>query len=168
VAGASDVGPATRELAELLIENARADEYPVDEEATLWGLAALRRASQLTDGEIKLKTLSQYTDEDSDAISSRARQLRSVLSQIELNNFRIKYDQRTSEPDQECETAYTTTGESRCALTVSSGSKRLVKPDISGREPARKTTHGCPYVHKSGPSTHPTRRRNAPKQHVMS
>jgi len=65
------------------------------------GLAALRRASQLTDGEIKLKTLSQYTDEDSDAISSRARQLRSVLSQIELNNFRIKYDQRTSEPDQE-------------------------------------------------------------------
>jgi len=38
VAGASDVGPATRELAELLIENARADEYPVDEEATLWGL----------------------------------------------------------------------------------------------------------------------------------
>jgi len=101
VAGASDVGPATRELAELLIENARADEYPVDEEATLWGLAALRRASQLTDREIKLKTLSQYTDEDSDAISSRARQLRSVLSQIELNNFRIKYDQRTSEPDQE-------------------------------------------------------------------
>ena len=101
VAGASEVGSVTRDLAELLIENARADEYPVDEEATLWGLAALRRASQLTDGDIKIKTLSQYTDESSDEISSRARRLRSVLDQRELNDFRFEHTQQASEPEQD-------------------------------------------------------------------
>ena len=101
VAAASTVDSATRELAELLIENARSNEYPVDEEATLWALAALRRASRLTDGDIKLTTLSQYTDEDSDEISSRAQQLRSVLTQIELKKFRGKHAQQTGTPDQE-------------------------------------------------------------------
>ncbi|OYR40761.1 transcription initiation factor IIB [Halorubrum sp. Ib24] len=101
VADASEVTSVTRELAELLIENARTDEYPVDEEATLWGLAALRRASRLMNGDIKLKTLSQYTDEDSEEISTRARQLRSVLSQVELKNFRVKHAKQTSKPDQE-------------------------------------------------------------------
>jgi transcription initiation factor TFIIB len=91
VADASDVRPSTRELAELLMRNARKDGYPVDEHATLWGLAALRRASQLTDGGVKIKTLSQYTDEDSKEISTRARKLRSVLSQNELQQFRYEH-----------------------------------------------------------------------------
>jgi len=91
VADASDVASSTRELAELLIRNARTDGLSVDEDATLWGLAALRRASQLTDGDVKLKTLSQYTDEDSNEISTRARELRSVLSQNELQQFRYEH-----------------------------------------------------------------------------
>jgi len=91
VADASDVASSTRELAELLIRNARTDGLSVDEDATLWGLAALRRASQLTDGDVKLKTLSQYTDEDSSEISTRARELRSVLSQNELQQFRYEH-----------------------------------------------------------------------------
>jgi transcription initiation factor TFIIB len=91
VAGASEVASVTKELAELLIENARTDGYPVDEETTLWALAALRRASQLTDGSINLKSLSQYTDEDSNEISTRAQQLRSVLSQVELKSFRAEH-----------------------------------------------------------------------------
>lgn len=90
VADASDVRSSIRELAELLIRNARTDGYPVDEQTTLWGLAALRRASQLTDGDVKLKTLSQYTDENSNEISTRARKLRSVLSQKELQQFRCE------------------------------------------------------------------------------
>ncbi len=101
VADASAVTSTTRDLAELLINNARAAEYSVDEEATLWALAALRRAAQLTEEEIKLKSLSQYTDENSNEISTRTRQLRSVLSQVELNNFRIEHGQQTSEPEQE-------------------------------------------------------------------
>jgi len=101
VAGASAVKSATKDLAELLINNARADEYSVDEDAALWALAAFQRAGQLTDGEIKLKSLSQYTDESSDEISTRARQLRSVLSQVELNNFWIEHGQQTSECDRE-------------------------------------------------------------------
>jgi len=88
VTGVSEVQSATSELAKLLIQNASTDGYTVEEESTLWGLAALRRASQLTDSDIKIKTLSQYTDEDSDEISSRARQLRSVLGQRELSDFR--------------------------------------------------------------------------------
>lgn len=91
VTDASGVQSTTSDLAKLLIQNARTEEYPVDEDATLWGLAALRRASQLTDGDIKIKTLTQYTDEDSDEISSRARQLRSVLGQRELNDFRFTH-----------------------------------------------------------------------------
>lgn len=91
VADISDVGSSTRELAELLIQNARTDGLSVDEDATLWGLAALRRASQLTDGDIKLKTLSQYTDENSNEISTRARKLRSVFSQNELQQFRYEH-----------------------------------------------------------------------------
>ena len=91
VADASDVHPSTRELATMLIRNARADGSQVDENATLWGLAALRRASQLTEGDVKLKTLSQYTDTDSKEISTRARKLRSVLSQNELQQFRYEH-----------------------------------------------------------------------------
>jgi|GEM_PF-1325991 len=91
VADASDVHPSTQELAELLIRNARTDGHPVDEQSTLWGLAALRRASQLTDGDVKLKTLSQYTNDDSEKISMRARKLRSVLSQNELQQFRYDH-----------------------------------------------------------------------------
>jgi len=88
VVDASDVDSSTRELAELLIRNARRDGLSVDENVTLWGLAALRRAHELTDGNVQLKTLSQYTDEDSQEISTRARELRSVLSQNELQQFR--------------------------------------------------------------------------------
>jgi len=91
VADASDVDSSTRELAELLIRNARTDGLSVAEDATLWGLAALRRSSQLTDGDVKLKTLSQYTDEDSSEISTRARELRDVLSQNELQQFRYEH-----------------------------------------------------------------------------
>jgi transcription initiation factor TFIIB len=91
VADASYVHPSTQELAELLIQNARTDGYLVDEQAVLWGLAALRRASQLTDGDVQLKTLSQYTDEESQEISTRARKLRSVLSQNELQQFRYEH-----------------------------------------------------------------------------
>ena len=101
VACASAVKSVTKDLAELLINNARAAEYSVDEEAPLWALAALRRASQLTDGEIKLKSLSQYTDENSAEISARSQQLRFVLSQVELNNFRTEHGQQTSEAEQE-------------------------------------------------------------------
>jgi transcription initiation factor TFIIB len=92
VADASDVDPSTQELAELLMCNAQTEGYPVDEHATLWGLAALRRASQLTDGGVKIKTLSQYTNEDSKEISTRAKKLRSVLSQNELQQFRYEHE----------------------------------------------------------------------------
>ncbi len=92
VADASGIDTPTRELAELLIQKARSD-HPVDAHATLWGLAALRRASQLTDGDVKLKTLSQYIDEDSDAIKSRTSDLRSVITQIELDEFRATHAQ---------------------------------------------------------------------------
>jgi len=85
---AINIRPSTLELAELLVRNAREKDYAVDEEPTLWGLAALRRASQLTDGEVNLKTLSQYTSEDSREISTRVRKLRSALSQFELQQFR--------------------------------------------------------------------------------
>jgi transcription initiation factor TFIIB len=88
VADATDIRSSTQELAKLLIRNARTTDYPVDQDSKLWGLAALCRAGQLTDGQIPLKTLSQYTDEGSQEISTRARKLRSVLSQIELQNFR--------------------------------------------------------------------------------
>jgi transcription initiation factor TFIIB len=54
-------------------------------------LAALRRAGELTDGHISLKTLSQYTDESSNEISIRAQKLRSVLNQIELEKFRYEH-----------------------------------------------------------------------------
>jgi transcription initiation factor TFIIB len=100
VVSANEVESVTTDLAELLIENARADEHPVDEQATLWGLAALRRASHLTDEDIKLKTLSQYTDENSAEISTRAQKLRSVLSQVEVNHFRVEHAQQTSDPEQ--------------------------------------------------------------------
>jgi transcription initiation factor TFIIB len=101
VADATGVTPASRELAELLIENARADEYPVNERPTLWALAALRRAGQLMGDRIKIKTLSQYTDAESDAISSRTKQLRSVSNRFEVMNFRSKHEQRTSKTDNE-------------------------------------------------------------------
>lgn len=91
VTDVSDVHSPTQKLAELLIRNARTDGYPIDEHATLWGLAALRRASQLIDGEVRIKTLSQYTDENSKEISTRARKLRSVLSQNELQQFRYEH-----------------------------------------------------------------------------
>jgi len=91
VADVSDVHPLTRELATMLIRNARADESQADKNSTLWGLAALRRASQLTEGDVKLKTLSQYTDADSKEISTRVRKLRSALSQTELQQFRHKH-----------------------------------------------------------------------------
>jgi transcription initiation factor TFIIB len=91
VADASDVDSSTRELAELLTRKARTNGLSVDEDAALWGLAALRRASQLADGDVKLKTLSQYTDENSSEISTRARELRSVLSQNELQQFRYEH-----------------------------------------------------------------------------
>jgi transcription initiation factor TFIIB len=84
----SDLDPSTEELAELLIRDARTEGYLVDEQATLWGLAALRRASQLTDGDVKLKTLSQYTDDDSKEVSTRARKLRSVLNHAKLQRYR--------------------------------------------------------------------------------
>jgi len=101
VASATEINFTTRELAGLLIENAEAGECPVDDNPTLWALAALRRASELTDGdcEVKLKSLSQYTEEDSDEISTRARQLRSVLSQIELHSFRVEHQQQPREPE---------------------------------------------------------------------
>ncbi len=88
VANATEIKSTTRELAELLIKNAEVNENP-----TLWALAALRRASKLTDEscEVKLKSLSQYTDKDSDEITTRTRQLRSVLSQAKLRNFRFEH-----------------------------------------------------------------------------
>lgn len=92
VAAVTGIQPSTRELAELLIQNAREAEYPIDEDETLWALAAVRRASRLTDDDIGIKTLSQYTEKDSNEISSRTKQLRSVLSQVELSIFRSKYE----------------------------------------------------------------------------
>ncbi|WP_138007111.1 transcription initiation factor IIB family protein [Halalkalirubrum salinum] len=88
IADASGVATSTQELAELLIQKARSEQYTVDADATLWGLAALHRASQLTNGDVKLRALSQHTDEDSDAIKSRALDLRSVINQVELAEFR--------------------------------------------------------------------------------
>lgn len=88
IADASDVLPSTKALARLLIRNARTEGYPVDKDATLWGLAALRRATQLTDGDVNLKSLSQYTDENSSEISTRTKKLRSVINQREIQQFR--------------------------------------------------------------------------------
>ncbi len=96
VADASGIGTPTRELAELLVQKARNDQYPVDSNAVLWGLASLRRASQLTDGDVRLKTLSQYVDEDSDAIKAITLDLRSVITQIEIDEFRRTYVQNQS------------------------------------------------------------------------
>jgi transcription initiation factor TFIIB len=91
IADESDVEEAPRELAAILIRNARSAGYSVDEEATLWALAALRRASQLIESDIQLKTLSQYTDKESNEISSRTRDLRSVLDNAELSQFREEH-----------------------------------------------------------------------------
>jgi len=91
VADASDTGFQTRKLAELLVKNAYTADKPVEDEPTLWGLAAIHRAGQLTDESVQLKTLSQYTNEDSQEIKTRTRQLRSVLSQPELQEFRREY-----------------------------------------------------------------------------
>jgi len=93
VADACEVPKSTRELAEVLIRDARGTLHPVDEEATLWGLAALRRASQLIEGSVQLKTLSQYTSESSDEIKSRTKKLRSVSNQVELHTFRAEQDE---------------------------------------------------------------------------
>jgi transcription initiation factor TFIIB len=91
IVNASDVPSSTQALAELLIRNARKKGHPVDEDATLWGLAAIRRATQLSDGQVNLKSLSQYTDEDSSEISTRAQRLRSVITQRELEHFRDEH-----------------------------------------------------------------------------
>jgi len=91
VADAIGIRLSTQELANLLIRKARITDYPVEKDAKLWGLAALRRAGELTDGHISLKTLSQYTDESSNEISIRAQKLRSVLNQIELEKFRCEH-----------------------------------------------------------------------------
>lgn len=81
-----------QKLAKLLIENARIEDHPVDENATLWGLAALRRSGQLTTESIDIKTLSQYTDNESSEISKRAKQLRSVITQLQLDQFRSQHN----------------------------------------------------------------------------
>jgi transcription initiation factor TFIIB len=91
VADAIGIRLSTQELANLLIRKARITDYPVEKDAKLWGLAALRRAGELTDGHISLKTLSQYTDESSNEISTRAQKLRSVLNQIDLEKFRYEH-----------------------------------------------------------------------------
>ncbi len=87
-----DVTSKTRKLATILIRNARDENYPVDENAILWALASLRRAGQLTDESVQLKTLSQYTDQDSSEISIRVKKLRQVISQPTLNQFRYEHD----------------------------------------------------------------------------
>lgn len=97
IADVSDVQSMTRELAVLLIHNTRSAGQPVDKESTLWGLAALRRASQLTEGDVSLKTLSQYTDEDSIEISKRTKELRSVIDQASLIRFRNEWAGRSTE-----------------------------------------------------------------------
>lgn len=84
----TDASEPTPELAERLLENAKEAGYPVENESVLWALAALRRASQLTDGELKIKTLSQYTDANSKEIHTRTKDLRDVITALELQNIR--------------------------------------------------------------------------------
>jgi len=125
VADASDVHPSIQELAELLIRNARTDGYPVDEQAVLWGLAALRRASQLTDGDIQLKTLSQYTDEESQEISTRSRKLRSVLSQTEPQQCGYQPSTQGSERAQDRQPILIVQEQLRTRIYPRDGGKRL-------------------------------------------
>lgn len=87
-----DVTWKSEKLAKILIRNARDEDYPVDGNPTLWALAALRRAGQLTDATVQLKTLSQYTDEDSSKISRRVEELRTVISQLKLHQFRTNHN----------------------------------------------------------------------------
>lgn len=96
VADACVIAGETRELATKLIHNAQDTEHPVDEEATLWGLAALRRAGQLSDDPIQIKTLAQYTPETSREIKVRVHKLRPVISQYELHQFRADHNQEES------------------------------------------------------------------------
>jgi len=56
-------------------------------------LTALHRASRLTHGDVKLKTRLQYVDADSDVIKSYTSDLRSVITQAELDEFRATHAQ---------------------------------------------------------------------------
>jgi transcription initiation factor TFIIB len=96
VADACEIAEPTAELAKVLIRNARGTLHPVDDEAILWGLSALRRAGELTEGSIQLKTLSQYTPDSSDKIKSRSKKLRSISNQVELHTFRGDQDTEES------------------------------------------------------------------------
>lgn len=90
IADRIDADSKLPKLARILIANARDEGYPVDEEPRLWGLAALRRANELGAGSVTLTTLSQYTPQDSSEISKRSKDLRSVISQFRLHEFRTK------------------------------------------------------------------------------
>lgn len=97
IASKTDILEKTTELAKLLLEHASDPdtELDLDDNPTLWALAALRRGGELTDSQVSLKSLSQYTKADTSEISSRARRLRSVIRQRELQAFRAE---QTEEP----------------------------------------------------------------------
>lgn len=73
-----DLSEAIRNRAITLIEAARTDGVPIDNEPVAWTLAALRLASQGEGDPLGWRVLSQYTDQESQALRNRAKTLRTV------------------------------------------------------------------------------------------
>ena len=74
----SEISPSVRSTAIALIRRGQQRDIPVNDNPTLWALAALRRAGEVTGETMSLKTLTQFTDESSAEISTRSKTLRSV------------------------------------------------------------------------------------------
>lgn len=88
ITSTSHVSQPVRATARDLVVAARQRDKPVDEEPTLWALAALKRAGELVGETVSSKTLSQFTEESSSAISTRAKTLRqvNVVARTELDD----------------------------------------------------------------------------------
>lgn len=78
ITSTSHVSQSVRATARDLIAAARQHDEPVDEEPTLWALAALKRAGELVGETVSLKTLGQYTEKPTSAVTARAKSLRQV------------------------------------------------------------------------------------------
>jgi len=88
VATALRMSSSQRELAWILISESRDAGEPVDDEPTLWALAALRRAGSITGNKPQLKSLSQYTEAESNEISTREKTLRTVALLYSIEEYR--------------------------------------------------------------------------------
>jgi len=74
----TSLSDAVREGAYGLLDQARNEGYPVDDDPGVWALAAIRRASELADDPMNWTTLKQFTDHSSQAVQRRRTDLRSL------------------------------------------------------------------------------------------